>query len=112
MLASHGLPTPVVDIRLQFSCNHGRDTLLQPDIPIQSIISFVVEKELPATPQSGIGFPISVEIRREIEAAIPVVKVKYAALPNIEEEPCIDATPVKCVRLLLHTGRLGEKGGI
>ena len=33
-ITSHGLPTAIIDIRLQFPRNHGRNTLLQPHISI------------------------------------------------------------------------------
>lgn len=94
LVASHGLPTAIIDVRLQFSGNHGWDTLLQPDISVQSVVSLLVEEELPATSKSRIGLPIPIEVRRRIETTVSVVEVKYAALADIEEEPCIDATPV------------------
>lgn len=94
LVASHGLPTPVVDVRLQFPCNHSRNSLLQPDIPIQCIVSLLVEEELPTTPQPSIWLAISVKVRRRIEATVSVVKVKHATFSDIEEEPGVDAAPV------------------
>ena len=94
LVASHSLPTPIVDICLQFPRNHGRNALLQPDISIQCIVSLLIQEELPATPKPGIWLTVSVKIRCRIEATVLVVKVKHAALSNIEEEPCVDAAPV------------------
>ena len=92
--ASHSLPTSIVDIRLQFSCNHGWNTLLQPDISIQCIISLLIEEQLSATPEPGIWLTVSIKVRRRVEAAVSVVKVKYAAFSDVEEEPRIDAASV------------------
>lgn len=102
MLLSHRLPTPIVDIRLQFSRNHGRNTLLHPDISIQCIVSFLVEEKLPASSKASIWLTVSVKIWRRIEATVPVVKVKHAAFPDIEEEPRIHSAPVQRLRILSH----------
>ena len=33
LLQSNSLPAPIINIRLQFSANHVRNAMLQPDLP-------------------------------------------------------------------------------
>ena len=40
--SSHGLPPPVIDIRLQLPRNRRGDPMLQPHVPQQRIIPFLV----------------------------------------------------------------------
>ena len=109
MVPLHGLPTPIVDVRLQFSRNHRRNTLLQPDTSIQCIVSLLIQKKLSATPKSRIRLPVSVKVRRGIEATVPMMKVKHAAFTDIEEESRIDAASVYRIRSLPYDERLEEK---
>lgn len=44
MLVLQRLPPPVVDIRLQLPADHGWDAMLQPDIPEERIVAFLVQE--------------------------------------------------------------------
>ena len=93
-MTSQRLPPTIVDVRLQFTGNHGRYALLQPYIPVQGIVPLLIQEKLPASPQAGIRFAVFIQIRSRIETAIVVVQVQYAALSDIQEEPCVDTTSV------------------
>ena len=101
---SHSLPSTIIDIRFQFPRNHSRNTLLQPHVPIQSIIPLLIQEELSSSPQAGIRFAVFVQVGGRIEAAVLVVQVKYAAFADIQEEAGVNtATIARLVSV--------EKGG-
>lgn len=60
--------------------------MIQPSIPIQLIIPFLVEVELMVPPQGRIGLAVPVEVGRMRPTAIAVVHVQRHAFSNIDED--------------------------
>ena len=93
--SSHRLPSTIIDIRLQFSCNHGRNALLQPHVPVQRVVTFLIEEELSSSSEAGVRLPKLVEVRCRIEAAVLIVKVEDAAFADNEKQARINPTSVQ-----------------
>ena len=85
-IISKCLPPPVVGIRLQLSRNCCWDPVLQPHIPQQCVIPFLVQEQLSIPPQPGVDLAVLVEVGGVGPAAVLVVQVEDGALADVDEE--------------------------
>lgn len=71
---------------------------MEPNISQQSIVPPLIKEQLPAPPQSWVDLSMLVKVRGKSPAACVIVKVKYRALSDIDEEADATTTPVKGTR--------------
>jgi len=89
---SQSFPASRVDLRLQLPRHRRRNAITQPDIPIQLIVSLLIQKQLFLPPEPQIRLPIAIQIRRREPAAIAVVQHQDSTLPDIEEHADVATT--------------------
>lgn len=83
---SQSLPTPVINIRLQLPGNRRRHPVLQPHVPQQRIVPFLIQKKLTTPPEPGIDLAVLVQIGRVGPGSIAGVEVKDGAFADVDEE--------------------------
>ena len=76
----------------------------QPHIPQQSVISLLVQDQLPVPSQPRVDLAVLVEVRRKMPGPVVVVEVKHCALADVDEEPYVLAASA-CHRGQLWNGR-------
>lgn len=65
--------------------------MLQPHVPQQGVVAALVEKQLALVLQAGIDFPVLVEVRGRVPAAVPVVHEQDVAFADVDEETDVAA---------------------
>lgn len=60
--------------------------MLQPHVPQQRIVPFLIQKELAAPPEPGIDLAVFVQIGRVGPGAVAGVKVEDGAFADVDEE--------------------------
>lgn len=88
------LPTSSVHITFQSSRNDTRNTVVEPCLSEQLVISLLVEEQLMVAAQSRVDFAVAVQIRRMVPATMAVVQEQDHALANVDEYANAAAAPV------------------
>jgi hypothetical protein len=68
--------------------------MLQPHIPQQCIIAFLVKNELPIASQTRINLSMLVKIRSVVPTAVSIVQVEDHAFTDVDEETCVFAASI------------------
>jgi hypothetical protein len=98
---SKRLPTPIIRISLQASSNCTRNPMIQPNLPIQLIISLLIQEKLMMSSERRIRFPMFIEIRRMHPRSILTIEEDDHAFANIDEKTYCTAASVG--RIMLAT---------
>lgn len=58
----------------------------QPHLSQQSVVSLLVQDQLPVPSKSRVNLPMSVQVRREVPGPVVIVQVEHRALADVDEE--------------------------
>ena len=100
----NSLPSTIVNISLQFPANRGWDTMRQPHVPEQAVVSLLVKDQLAVATKAGIDFAVTVEIGGKVPGTVVVVKVENGTLADVDEETDIFTASIRKLRLAMSSG--------
>jgi hypothetical protein len=66
--------------------------VIQPHITEESIVSFLIQNQLPVSSESGINLAMAVKVWSEVPGAILVMEVEDRAFADVDEETHVFAT--------------------
>ena len=92
-LASNGLPTAVVDVRLQLSTDVAGHPVTEPCGAHHGIVSPLIQEELSPVTQSYVYLAVLVDVGRVAETATVPVQVENSALPNVDKDAYVAVAP-------------------